>query len=193
MAADFTAGLNENDPSARLVSIQRLGELGLPSSRSTLRRFIGKGNDVESKWALYAALRTGDVTALPRVNRLLAAGDEELPEYGMAFELRYVHDPAALADLLTILETAPGDLTRSGVMIALGENLKDRRAVPALAAHLSDPNGGSYRALEGIGNITHEPACTPPEDGNNREYDTRLTQCRIWWAETGQHENWSKQ
>jgi len=60
---------------------------------------------------------------------------------------------------------APGDLTRTSVLIALGGNLKDPRAVPSLAAHLSDPDRyARYDALDGLKNITKEKACTlPPE------------------------------
>src|SRR5882724_612606 len=77
MEADFLAGLNDHDSAARLSSIQRLGGLKLPSSRVALRGVIENGNAGESKWAVYAALRTGDVSVLPRVRQLLAAGDRE--------------------------------------------------------------------------------------------------------------------
>src|SRR5258708_23313440 len=62
MEADFLAGLNDHDSAARLSSIQRLGGLKLPSSRDALRGVIENGNDGESKWAVYAALRTRDVS-----------------------------------------------------------------------------------------------------------------------------------
>jgi hypothetical protein len=47
----------------------------------------------------------------------------------------------------------------------LGEELKDTRTVPTLAVHLLDAGlPASYRALDGLKNITHEEACTlPPE------------------------------
>ena len=66
MEADFFAGLNDQDSAARLASIQRLGGLKLPSSRDALHGVIEKGGDVESKWATYAALRSGDVSVLPK-------------------------------------------------------------------------------------------------------------------------------
>ena len=89
MEADFRAGLNDQDSSARLASIQRLGGLKLPSSRDALHRVIEKGgDDAESKWAVYAALRTGDVTVLSLVKHLLAKGDAELPERGIAMQLQ---------------------------------------------------------------------------------------------------------
>ena len=55
--------------SPKAPSIQRLGGLKLPSSRGA---------------AVYAALRTGDVSVLPRVKQLLAVGDRQLPESAIA-------------------------------------------------------------------------------------------------------------
>jgi len=134
---------------ARLTSIQRLGGLKLPSSRDALHGVIENGNDAESKWAVYAALRTGDVSVLPRVKRLLATGDGALPESAIALQLQSVTDPWAVPDLIAILESAPSELTRSRVLIALGEKLKDPLAVPSLAAHLSDPDRyARYDALD---------------------------------------------
>jgi hypothetical protein len=154
MEVDFLAGLEDHDSAARLSSIQRLGGLQLPSSRDALHRVIEKGDDAESTWAVYAALRTGDISVLPRVKQLLASGDGELPERAIGLQLRYVTDPGALPDLLAILNSAPSDLTRSCVLIALGQNLKDRRAVPTLAAHLSDAElHARYEALDGLKNI----------------------------------------
>jgi len=163
MEADFRAGLNDHDSAPRLASIQRLGGLKLPSSRDALHRVIGKGDEAESKWAVYAALRTGDVTVLSLVNHLLAKGDGELPERAIAMQLQYVTDPSTVPDLIAILKSAPSELTRAGVLIALGEKLKDPRAVPSLADHLSDPTRyARYDALDGLKNITHEGACTLP-------------------------------
>ena len=137
--------------SPKAPSIQRLGGLKLPSSRGALHAVIENGNDTESKWVVYAALRTGDVSVLPRVKQLLAVGDRQLPESAIASQLRFVSDPFAVPvpDLITILQSAPGELTRECVLTALGEELKDTRAVPALAVHLLDPDlPASYRAVQ---------------------------------------------
>jgi hypothetical protein len=77
MEVDFLAGLNDHDSAARLSSNQRLGGLKLPSSRDALHGVIENGNAGESKWAVYAALRTGDVSVLPRVRQLLATRDRD--------------------------------------------------------------------------------------------------------------------
>jgi len=193
MEADFVAGLNDHDPAARLASIQRLGGLKLPSSRDALRRVIETGDNAESKWAVYAALRTGDASALPRVKQLLAKGDSELPESPIALELKNVTDPSAVPDLIAILKNAPGDLTRTCILIALGEKLRDPRAVPSLAAHLSDPDHyARYDALDGLKNITHEEACTLSPDWNEKDVEPQLARCKVWWEQVGKFRDWSQ-
>lgn len=203
MEADFVAGLNDEDSAARLASIQRLGGLKLLSSRDALHRVIETGNDAESKWAVYGALRTGDLTVLPRVRRLLANGDRELPEFAIAMELqdidfggiaaccRAITDSSAVADLIAILESAPGELTRTRVLFALGERLKDPRAVPSLAAHLSDPDPQArYYALVGLKNITHEDACTLSRDWQQQDIEPQVSRCKNWWEQGGKFRNW---
>ena len=193
MEVDFLAGLNDHDSAARLSSIQRLGGLKLPSSRDALHGVIENGNAGESRWAVYAALRTGDVSVLPRVRQLLAAGDRELPESAMASQLQSVTDPSAVLDLIAILQSAPSDLTRDCVLTALGEKLKDPRAVPDLAAHLSDPApSASYRALDGLKNITHEKACTLPPEWKEQDVEPQISRCRIWWEQVGKFRDWSQ-
>jgi hypothetical protein len=192
MEADFLAGLDDNDSAARTLSIQRLGGLKLPSSRSALHRVIDTGDKDESKWALYAALRTGDVSVLPRVKELLAVGDHGWPERAISLELENVADTAAVPDLIAILESAPGEVTRSRILIALGERLKDSRAVPSLAKHLSDPDRyARYDALDGLKNITHESACTLPPDWQERDVEPQILKCRTWWEQVGRLRSWT--
>jgi len=193
MEADFLAGLNDHDSGARLASIQRLGGLKLSSSRSALHRVIEKGDDAESRWAVYAALRTGDVTVLPKAKQLLAKGDSELPEAAIATELQNVTDPNAVADLIDILKSAPSEVTRTRVLIALGEKLKDPRAVPSLAAHLSDPDlHARYDALDGLKNITHEEACTLSRDWKEQDVEPQISRCKIWWEQVGKFRDWGQ-
>jgi len=193
MEADFLAGLNDHDSAARLASIQRLGGLKLPSSRAALHGVIENGNDAESKWAVYAALRTGDVSVLPRVKRLLATGDRALPESAIALQLQSVTDPGAVPDLIAILESAPSELTRRCVLVALGEKLKAPRAVPSLAAHLSDPDPyARYDALDGLKNITHEDACTLPPEWKEQDVEPQISRCKIWWEQVGKLRGWSQ-
>lgn len=193
MEADFLAGLDDHDSEARQASIQRLGGLGLPSSRNALHRVIDGGNEVESKWAVYAALCTGDVSVLPRVQRLLRSDDGQLPEEAIALALQNVNDSSAVPDLIEILESAPGELTRTRVLIALGEKLKDPRAVPSLATHLSDPDlHARYVALDGLKNITHEEACTLPPEWKEQDVEPQISLCGIWWERVGKLQNWTQ-
>jgi hypothetical protein len=192
MEADFLAGLDDLDPQARLASIQRLGGLKLPSSRDALNRIIQSGDELESKWAVYAALRTGDISILPRVDRLLARGDANLPESAIALELQKVADPGAVTGLIEILRDSSGEITRECVLIALGENLKDRRAVPSLAAHLSDRDLGSrYNALNGLKNLTAEQSCTLPEGWQEADVPPQVSSCSLWWDQVGRFRDWN--
>lgn len=192
MEADFLAGLDDPSSEARLASIQRLGGLRLNSSRDALHRFVEHGDAAESKWALYAALSTGDVTVLPRAQRLLAIGDRELPESAIAMAIQNVTDPSAVPDLIAILKSAPGELTRSRVLIALGQKLKDPRAVPSLATHLSDPDSqASYAALDGLKNITHEDACTLPREWKEQDVKPQKLRCKTWWEQVGRFQDWT--
>jgi hypothetical protein len=193
MEADFLAGLSDSSSAARVLSIQRLGGLKLPSSRSALHRVIETGDKDESKWAIYAALRTGDVTVLPRVKELLAVGDHDWPERAISLQLQHVTDGTAAPDLIAILDSAPGDVTRTSVLIALGENLKDPRAVPSLAAHLSDPDRyARYDALDGLKNITKEKACTLPPEWREEDVEPQISRCKVWWEQVGKSRDWKQ-
>jgi len=193
MEADFLAGLSDSSPAARVLSIQRLGGLKLPSSRGALHRVIATGDKDESKWAIYAALRTGDITVLPRVKELLAVGDHDWPERAISLELQHVTDDTATPDLIAILDSAPGDVTRTRVLIALGENLKDPRAVPSLAAHLSDPDRyARYDALDGLKNITKERACTLPPEWREEDVEPQISRCKVWWEQVGKSRDWKQ-
>lgn len=193
MEIDFLAGLDDQDLEARLASIQRLGGLRLPSSRDALHRVIENGDEAESKWAVYAALCTGDVTVLPRVQKLLLTGDDQWPERAIALALQNVNDPSSVPDMIAILNSAPGELTRTCVLIALGEKLKDPRAVPSLAAHLSDPDPyARYNALDGLKNITHEDTCTLPRESKEGDVEQQISRCKIWWDQAGKFRDWTR-
>ena len=140
MEADFIAGLEDSDVESRIFSIQRLGGLKLASSRPALHEVIERRKGIEAGWAIYATLRTGDVTVLPMVNGLLASGDKKMPEGAIAYELRNVKDPSAVPDLLEIFEKTPNDDARFEALIALVDNLKDPRVVPVLGPSLSSSN-----------------------------------------------------
>ena len=123
---------------------------------------------------------------------MLATGDRALPESAIALQLQSVTDPGAVPDLIAILESAPSELTRSRVLIALGEKLRDPRAVPSLAAHLSDPDRyARYDSLDGLKNITHEDACTLPAEWKEEDVEPQISRCKLWWEQTGKFRDWS--
>lgn len=194
MEADFLTGLRDPDSAARIASIQRLGGLNLPSSRAALHAVIEKSSDAESKWAVYATLRTGDISVLPRVQRLLAKGDDHDPERAIAFQLESVTDTRAVPDLIAVLETASSEFTRECILDVLGEKLKDQRAVPTLAAHLSDPDRhAQYYSLHGLSNITHEDACGSPSANPQETLESHVSRCKLWWEQSGKFRNWTEQ
>lgn len=193
MEADFIAGLSDRDPTTRLTSIQRLGGLGLPSSRDALHQVIETGDKEESGWAIYAALRTGDVTVLPRVKQLLQVGDHAPPESAIALQLQNVAEGSAVVDIIAILQSAPGELTRSSALIALGEKLNDSRAVPSLAAHLSDSDRyARYDALNGLRHLTHENACTLQRNWQEQDIEPQILKCKTWWEQEGRFQSWTQ-
>ena len=200
MEEDFKAGLMDSDAQARLVSIQRLAGLGLASSRDALQQVIAHGTDVEHKWALFAVLKTGDMSVLPlalplllkipseqprrsgRTLVMVAAAPYPEPEAAIAvFISRRVRVRQAVPTLITLLNEAPSDFVRSCASEAL-EEIKDPRALTAFAAHLADRSRYvRYDSLIGIGYITHAPACTisKPEDA-----EKTIPLCKAWWEST---------
>ena len=182
--ADFRAGLSDTDSEARLASIQRLAGLGLPASREALRGFISHGTDIESRWALFGLLKTGDGSAVSLAAPvLLSLHHREFepypqPEGAMALAIEKLRDPAAVPQLIEILNGAPEELVRGCASQALME-IKDPRALHSLADHLSDPSQYvRYNSLIGIGYITHAPPCTvtDPKDAEKAE-----SLCGNWW------------
>jgi HEAT repeat protein len=105
--------------------------------------------------------------------------------------LRNATDASAVPDLIAILDGSPGELTKGAVLTALGENLKDPRAVPTLGAHLSDPDHYvQYNALVGLRNITHEEACTLPAVWKESDVEPAILQCKLWWEQEGKLRTW---
>jgi hypothetical protein len=196
MEADFIAGLEDSDVESRIFSIQRLGGLKLASSRSALHEVIERRKGIEAGWAIYATLRTGDVTVLPMVNGLLASGDKKMPEGAIAYELRNVKDPSAVPDLLEIYEKTPGDYARFEALIALVDNLKDPRVVPVLGSSLSSSDRQiRYLALSGLNTIANAEACSTRHDANENDesaFERATARCKAWWEREGKYRSWTR-
>ena len=185
---DFRAGLADSDPAARLASIQRLAGLASPASREALRDVVAHGSEQESRWALFAAVKTGDATVMPQVVPILVAlrhdkpGPYADPEGSMAVALRNIHDPEAVPSLIQILDQAPDGLVRNCAMLALAE-LKSERALDAYARSLSDPSESvRFNALLGMRYVTQSVACSSPKLEDAPAFEV---QCKQWWDSTG--------
>jgi hypothetical protein len=196
MEADLIAGLGDTDAEARIFSIQRLGGLKLASSRPALHEVIERRKGIEAGWAIYATLRTGDVTVLSMVKGLLASGDKNMPEGAIAHELRNVKDPSAVPDLLEIYEKTPSDYARFEALIALVDNLKDPRVVPFLGPSLSSGDGQiRYLALSGLNTIAHAEACSTRHAANENgeaAFERETASCKAWWEREGKYRSWTR-
>jgi hypothetical protein len=196
MEADFIAGLEDSDVESRIFSIQRLGGLKLASSRPALHEVIERRKGIEAGWAIYAMLRTGDVTVLPMVNGLLASGDKKMPEGAIAYELRNVKDPSAVPDLLEIVEKTPSDYARFEALLALVDNIKDPRVVPVLGPRLSSGDRQiRYIALSGLNTIANAEACSTTRHANENDeaaFERETASCEAWWEREGKYRSWTR-
>ena len=209
---DLIAGLSYGEPDMRLANIARLGGLKLTSSSDALRQFIEHGTEAESKWATYAALRSGDVKVLPKVERTAidlnypanvpereppirdaapacrsAYGD---PDGDIVLELRNLRDPQAVPSLINILESAKTGLARNCAVEAL-QNIKDPRSIPSAAHHLDDPDRGvRYNSLVTIMYITRQPECTLPHGWKESDIPAYVDRCKNWWKLAGSRGQW---
>ena len=187
MEADFIAGLEDAAPAARVISVQRLGGLKLASSRPALQRVIEIGNTDELEWAVYAALRTGDTSVLSKARDLLRSGNSDAARFFIPLALGRIKDESATAGLVEIADS-PNENARMSAISALGEKIKAVKALPVIASHLNDPDSGvRYAALNGMREITHEPACTIPAESGAAEVtaEAQIQQCLTWWERSG--------
>ncbi len=193
---DLVAGLQDQDPAARLENIKRLGGLKLASSHEALLPFVDHGTEAESKWAVYAALRSGDLSVLPNVESIVISQNQNRiePDGLIALETAHLRSWRAVPTLVSILESAKMDFARGSAAQAL-EAIGDPQSVPILAKHLTDSDETvSYYCLVAIGAITHEPSCTLPDHWQDKEgaVDRCSTTCRQWWQTKGSSQSWSQ-
>ncbi len=213
---DLIAGLRDDDPAERLANIARLAGLKLRSSAGALHEFVEHGSEIESKWAVYAAFRLGDLSVLPEVERMVIAitetpatlrhplsserpldaapsghgGRYAYPDIEIALEFRYLRDRHAVPALIRIAQSAKASLVRDCAMAALAE-IKDPRSVPVAADHLSDPDSAiRFHALITISYVTNEPACMLPQDWKEQDVPVVIEKCKKWWSDTGSSRPW---
>lgn len=189
--ADFRAGLSDADPHARLVSIQRLAGLASPASREGLHDVIAHDNEEESRWALFAAVKTGDVSVMPLAVPVLIAvrhdrpGPYRQPEGNLALALRELHTQEAVPYLVQTVDDAPDEVVRDCAMQSLAE-LKSVTALETYARHLTDSSQYvRYNAMLGMKYVTQAAACSSSNPDNA---DANELRCKQWWGSEGKSE-----
>lgn len=190
--SDFEAGVNDRDPVARLASIQRLGNLKSPAAQKVLHHALDHSATAEKPWIILAALRTGDVGVLGdaasvlRTWRLRMGGPQGL----IALELAKIADPTAVPELIRILRTVPDPFVSSVALEALGDKIRDPRALSSIADFLGNSDQSvNYNALVGVSNITHAPACSL--HAFKEDDIPRITRsCKAWWEAEGRLRPW---
>jgi len=194
LEADFEAGVDDSEPDARLASIQRLGNLKLSAARPTLHRVLEACTDTEKPWVVLAALRTGDVTALPAAAERLRSWTfrAQQPEGWIAIELRNLSDRDGVPSLIELLRTASDPFVKNCVIYALAETFRDPRAVPQIAAFLGSPDKYlNYDAVLGMWNITHASACSL-EHWKEEDLPAIGRACKLWWESQGSTRSWDR-
>ncbi len=130
------------------------------------------------------------MSVLPTATAMLAkwqnhGGNE--PQGLISLELKNLTDPAAVPDLIEILQTAHDTLVQSCVLQALGDGLRDKRAIHQIAGFLGNPDHYlNWDALVGVWNITHAPACSL-EHWSERDIPDITIRCKSWWESDGKN------
>ena len=127
--------------------------------------------------------RSGDISVLPEVNRLLDYEGRSLAKDLIAPELNSIRDRAAVPDLLAILQSN----RQAGVAVieALGE-IRDSRELPAIAGHLTDLDQYvRYQALTAVEKMISSSACKIAAPSTDDRLEVTESQCLIWWQREG--------
>ncbi len=157
LEADFSAGLASTHPKHRILSLQRLANLHMPISRPALHEVIARNEPVETLWAAYAALRTGDISVIPTVRGVL---EKESPNWRggvLSGELSRIKDPAAIPALIEIAWSQSNDAKASAIA-ALGNIPTATSALPAITANLNSEDEYVRRAARrAFAKLTNTP------------------------------------
>jgi len=215
---DLIAGLQDTNPDLRLANIARLGALKLRSSGSALHKFVEDGNELEARWAIYAALRSGDPSVFPEIESMLTENDSP----SIPLQTERPNESLVLTDSTALIpESAAPQCSMKGVEIKIQYemgNLQNPEAIPMLAriatsAHednvrslafsairsISDPR--SLAALvdllndpepklrsEALDAITHITTAAECHQGEGAEES--IEACKTWWEHEGRFIEW---
>jgi arylsulfatase A-like enzyme/HEAT repeat protein len=114
--------------------------VGLPARRETadaLARAKSDPDTVIADWAAVGAVRLGDDGARPRVATLVDAGSSPTLRVRASLALAGIGDTKGVPVLAEALDHCDDVLLCRVIIVSLGK-LRDRRAVPALLAHLRE-------------------------------------------------------
>lgn len=150
MEEDFAAGLDDSAADVRIACIQRLAGLGQLRSTQALHRVIADAAEEESKWAIFAALKTGDTSALPLAVPLLLSLHHE--------EARLIRDPNGF----TYVGGGTPYPEPEGLMAVVISNVRVPEAVPSLTRLANEASDGLVRnsathALQEIKKLPDKP------------------------------------
>jgi len=129
MEEDFAAGLDDSTADARIISIQRLAGLAPLGSTEALHRVIAAGSEEESKWAIFAALKTGDASVLPVAVPLLLQAKQDEAEGAMALAILKLRAPEAVPSLRRLANEASDGFVRYCAAKALREIKRGRTSL----------------------------------------------------------------
>jgi hypothetical protein len=215
---DLIAGLQDANPDLRLANIARLGALKLRSSGSALHDLVENGNELEARWAIYAALRSGDPSVFPKIESILIEKDSLSvpPQTERPIEALLLTDSTAL-----LPDSAAPQASMKGIEIQIQyeiRNLRNPEAVPMLAriarsakednvrdislsAIRSIDNPRSLAALvdllddpdpklrtEAFDAIRH--ITTVPECQEGEVGSESIEPCKAWWEQEGRLIEW---
>lgn len=213
MQADMIAGLQDPDPALRLASIARLGGLHLRSSGDALRPFVEYGSRQEMYWAVYAALRSGDPSVLPRIESMLAQKEKEKEPHapltawelynqyllmpkesgpkrsmeslqsGIWYEVRNLRNAEAIPALATLVKSAKDDDIRNSALSDIGA-MATTDALPALFSFLHDNDQDPRNKALRLTALQAIANITGAPDCRQQEGpEASIEPCKNWWEQ----------
>jgi HEAT repeat protein len=215
---DLIAGFQDADPDLRLANIARLGALKLRSSGRALHELIENGNEIEARWAIYAALRSGDPSVFPKVESILIERDS----LSIRPQTERPDESLVLTDSTALLpDSAAPQCSMEGLNIHIQYeigNLWNPEAVPMLAriaASAQEENVRSLafsairsindpRALAALVDLLNGPdpklrtealdaiahITTAPECQHGEAEEESIEPCKMWWEHEGRFIEW---
>jgi hypothetical protein len=215
---DLIAGLKDANLDLRLANIARLGALELRSSGSALHELVENGNELEARWAIYAALRSGDPSVFPRTESMLIEDDSLSvpPQTERTIEALLLTDSTAL-----LPDSAAPQCSMEGLKIHIRYeigNLRNPEAVPMLAriarsAKEDNVRSVAYSAIRWINDprslaalieLLNDPdpklrtealdaiahITTVPECQEGEVGSESIEPCKAWWEHEGRLIEW---